>query len=305
MHERFGTSIHSTNHIPRISNASRPCTLQRLYSDWEGHLGAEDGCCCVFFRDQQPVAPWPTVRVKQISRKSRAIARNQASSRRRNVSEYAPCPISFEAKYFLLISMQDNQRRSRARRQEHLADLERRLASCHNTVREAEMQRAAFRDSQIENARLRSLLKVAGVDENLVQSYVNQGISQAQNTDPNHRTIRPRIPVHQDSPRSEKVREVSSTRASPFSENSATFEPESTHPSFHLSSSSFPSNYSSPGQLPLPMEPHMLQGPHMQHLSIFQGASLQSEDSSGYSVSQVPSVSPYWTSSENREDIVP
>jgi hypothetical protein len=205
--------------------------------------------------------------------------------------------------------MQDNQRRSRARRQEHLADLERRLASCHNTVREAEMQRAAFRDAQIENARLRSLLKVAGVDENLVQSYINQGISQAQNADPNHRTIRPRIPVHQDSPRSERVREVSSTRASPFSENSATFDPEPTHPSFRLSSNSFPSNYSSPGPLPLPlplpMEPHMLQGPHMQHLSIFQGASLQAEDSSGYGVGPAPSVSPYWTSSENREDISP
>lgn len=304
VHERAGSSTSSTNHVSGLSEASTPCTLMVLYSNWDGHLEAENG---VFFRDKQPVAPWPTVRVRQKSRKSQAIiAPNRASRRRRSESGYAPSWVYFEGWqcwWRLLITLQDNQRRSRARRQEHLADLERKLAACHNTVREAEMERAAFRDAQVENSRLRSLLKVAGVDENLVQSYVNQGISQAQNADPNHRAIRPRMPTHQDGTRNEKMRDASSTRASPFSESSATFEPDPTQASFRLSMSCFPSNYSSPAPLPLPMEPSMLQGPHMQNLSIFQAAAHQPEDSSGYAACPVSSTSPYWSSSENRDTV--
>ena len=60
--------------------------------------------------------------------------------------------------------IRDNQRRSRARRQEYLADLERRLNECHVTCREAELARAAFADLQAENARLRSLLSSAGIN---------------------------------------------------------------------------------------------------------------------------------------------
>ncbi len=70
--------------------------------------------------------------------------------------------------------IRDNQRRSRARRQEYLADLERRLKECHVTCREAELQRTAFADLQLENTRLRELLNYAGISSDMVEGFGRQ-----------------------------------------------------------------------------------------------------------------------------------
>ena len=70
--------------------------------------------------------------------------------------------------------IRNNQRRSRARRQEYLGDLERRLQECHSTCREAELQGAALAEMQHENACLRTLLIVTGVSRELVDSFLRQ-----------------------------------------------------------------------------------------------------------------------------------
>lgn len=74
--------------------------------------------------------------------------------------------------------IRDNQRRSRARRQEYLAELERRLNECNVTCREAELQRTAFVDLQSENARLRALLEFAGVSADVVENFGREAINQ-------------------------------------------------------------------------------------------------------------------------------
>jgi hypothetical protein len=60
------------------------------------------------------------------------------------------------------------------------------------------MQRNSFRDLQIENGRLRELLRVAGINEALTDSYVNQGIVQSVDPSTSLRQIRPRIPIRPD-----------------------------------------------------------------------------------------------------------
>lgn len=90
--------------------------------------------------------------------------------------------------------IRDNQRRSRARRQEYLADLERRLSDCHITCREADLQRDVFSQLQQENARLRELLVYAGISPDLVESYVTRDAALA-TQDPNQslRQIKPKV----------------------------------------------------------------------------------------------------------------
>lgn len=183
--------------------------------------------------------------------------------------------------YMLIFFPQDNQRRSRARRQEHLADLEKRVAASHAACREAELQRGAFRDAQIENTRLRDLLRIAGVNDATVQSYVNQGISQARSADSTHRTLRPRISTEHARQRSRDGRDESA-RTSPYPDVSAMrrlhVEPD-LNPS-RISSTSLASNHSpqvSQSQV-LPMVPQILQGAHIQHLNIFQPASPHRDD---------------------------
>lgn len=93
--------------------------------------------------------------------------------------------------------IRDNQRRSRARRQEYLADLERRLSECQLSAREADLQRSAFIELQIENTRLRELLALAGVNEQFVDHYVSQAVSQAAHfpneSNPALRQLKPKI----------------------------------------------------------------------------------------------------------------
>ncbi|KAL6240703.1 hypothetical protein RBB50_012413 [Rhinocladiella similis] len=67
--------------------------------------------------------------------------------------------------------IRDNQRRSRARRAEYLAELERRLKECHGVCRDADLQRLAFADLQAENSRLRNLLSSAGLDPDAAGSF--------------------------------------------------------------------------------------------------------------------------------------
>ena len=70
--------------------------------------------------------------------------------------------------------IRNNQRRSRARRHEHIADLERRLQESHSLCREAELQRAALVEEQQANDCLRTLLSVTGVSKQLVDSFLRQ-----------------------------------------------------------------------------------------------------------------------------------
>lgn len=92
--------------------------------------------------------------------------------------------------------IRDNQRRSRARRQEYLAELERRLDQCHIACREAELQRTALVDLQSENTRLRALLNFAGVSPDAVENFGRETLTQPsiyQNTS-SLRHLKPKYP---------------------------------------------------------------------------------------------------------------
>ena len=92
--------------------------------------------------------------------------------------------------------IRDNQRRSRARRQEYLADLERRLRESHSTCRDAEVQRTALVDLQQENSCLRTLLNVTGVSKKLVDSFLRQHSAEVHSPSPGAtpmRRLRPKI----------------------------------------------------------------------------------------------------------------
>jgi hypothetical protein len=91
--------------------------------------------------------------------------------------------------------IRDNQRRSRARRQEHLQDLERRLSECYVTCREAELRLSAFKELQSENARLRQLLEILGVNEDLINTFVHQDatVAAGSSSNPALRQLKPKI----------------------------------------------------------------------------------------------------------------
>lgn len=91
--------------------------------------------------------------------------------------------------------IRDNQRRSRARRQEHLQDLERRLSECHVICREAELQKTAYKELQVENARLRQLLELLGVNPALINTFLAQDPAQSQSGNGPLRQLRPKMPV--------------------------------------------------------------------------------------------------------------
>lgn len=89
--------------------------------------------------------------------------------------------------------IRDNQRRSRARRKEHVVDLERRLAECHTTCREAELQREAFRELQHENCRLRELLAQAGFTSAAVDAYVTNATRSSKGLASGARVLKPKF----------------------------------------------------------------------------------------------------------------
>ena len=70
--------------------------------------------------------------------------------------------------------IRNNQRRSRARRHEYIADLERRLQESHSLCREAELQRVGLVEEQQANDCLRTLLSVTGISKELVNSFLRQ-----------------------------------------------------------------------------------------------------------------------------------
>ena len=91
--------------------------------------------------------------------------------------------------------IRDNQRRSRARRQEYLRDLERRLRECYVACREAELQRSAFQELQAENPRLRELLGLVGVSKALIQAFVRHDDAQVQSPTSALRQLKPKLAV--------------------------------------------------------------------------------------------------------------
>ena len=74
--------------------------------------------------------------------------------------------------------IRDNQRRSRARKQDYLEDMEQRLKKCQVAFREAELQRAVFADLQVENAHLRDLLNHIGISADVVENSSLRNVSQ-------------------------------------------------------------------------------------------------------------------------------
>jgi len=96
--------------------------------------------------------------------------------------------------------IRDNQRRSRARRQEYTIELEQRLEQCRVTCREADLLRQSFQELQAENARLRGLLNTAGVSPVLVDSFLKQRSTEQSassgNNPTNLRQLKPKISPH-------------------------------------------------------------------------------------------------------------
>ena len=69
--------------------------------------------------------------------------------------------------------MRENQRKSRARKQEHIRDLEQRLMISKDESRGKDIQhRLAMQKVEEENRHLRNLLGSLGITENLVQQYL-------------------------------------------------------------------------------------------------------------------------------------
>lgn len=69
--------------------------------------------------------------------------------------------------------MRENQRKSRARKQEHIRDLEQRLAICKEQSQREDIQhRLAMQKVEAENRHLRNLLGSLGIPEGLIQRYL-------------------------------------------------------------------------------------------------------------------------------------
>ena len=92
--------------------------------------------------------------------------------------------------------VRDNQRRSRARRQEYTTDLERRFRDNQTRCRDADLQKSAFLDLQKENSSLRYLLMMAGVSSDLIDTFVHQSNGR-QSSEPSFsgRQLKPKLHV--------------------------------------------------------------------------------------------------------------
>lgn len=70
--------------------------------------------------------------------------------------------------------MRENQRKSRARRQEHVRELEQRLAACKDESQQKDIEyRLALQKVEAENQSLKSLLGSLGVSRDLIHQYVS------------------------------------------------------------------------------------------------------------------------------------
>ncbi len=86
-----------------------------------------------------------------------------------------------------------NQQRSRARKQEYLQDLEKRVLDCHTTCREADLQRDNHQQLRKENVKLRALLGSLGIGDTQIDSYVNSDASDLSAEQPSLRHLRPKL----------------------------------------------------------------------------------------------------------------
>lgn len=84
-----------------------------------------------------------------------------------------------------------NQQRSRARRQEYLQELEKRVQSCHSTCREADLQRESYHELQQENRKLRNLLGSLGISDAQIDTHINS--SEPCTEQASLRNLRPKI----------------------------------------------------------------------------------------------------------------
>lgn len=153
------------------------------------------------------------------------------------------------------------------------------------------MQREAFRDAQIENTRLRELLRVAGVNDAIVQSYVNQGISQSQSGDPTQRMLRPRMETGQEGRRGSGEGREERARTSPYPDVSGMrrLNVEADSSFSRLLATSLPERRSPMVSQVLPMTPHILHDAHLQQINVFQPASPHRDDDSCWDGFELPS----------------
>jgi len=86
-----------------------------------------------------------------------------------------------------------NQQRSRARKQEYLQDLEKRVQDCHTICRDAELQREEYLQLRTENMKLRALLRSFGLPDNQIDVFVNLDASEPSIEQPSLRNIRPKL----------------------------------------------------------------------------------------------------------------
>ncbi|KIW12034.1 hypothetical protein PV08_09308 [Exophiala spinifera] len=142
--------------------------------------------------------------------------------------------------------LRENQRRSRARRQEYLVELEKRLEDCRVTCREANYLRESFQELQAENQHLRELLNHAGIGPAPLNSFLRR-LSQQESSHPdnsvpastNLRLLKPKLsPLdlaadeHQPHHPSSHERQVTSSVVQPNGSNdqAAVFLPSSCCP---------------------------------------------------------------------------
>lgn len=86
-----------------------------------------------------------------------------------------------------------NQQRSRARKQEYLHDLERRVLDCHTTCREADLQRDSYHQLREENLKLRALLGSLGIGDLQIDSFVHSDASDPSAEQTSLRHLRPKL----------------------------------------------------------------------------------------------------------------
>ena len=86
-----------------------------------------------------------------------------------------------------------NQQRSRARKQEYLQDLEKRVLECHTTCREADLQRESYHQLHTENLKLRELLSSVGFAEADIESYLNSDTLDPSAEQTPLRNLRPKL----------------------------------------------------------------------------------------------------------------
>ena len=87
-----------------------------------------------------------------------------------------------------------NQQRSRARRQEYLQSLEKRVLDSQSICREADLQRESYQQLCKENQKLRALLASLGIPDTQINAFVNADASNLATGQASLKKIRPKLP---------------------------------------------------------------------------------------------------------------